>query len=73
MMNDRASIGPLFVVLFLIIFGGLLIGIFGTVIAAVWNTDTAINSLMVYFWYFLAIFLLICLIIYAIVRGQRER
>jgi uncharacterized membrane protein len=73
MMNDRASIGPLFVVIFLIIFGGLLIGIFGTVIAAVWNTDTTINSLMVYVWYFLAVFILICLVMYAIVKGQREK
>jgi heme/copper-type cytochrome/quinol oxidase subunit 2 len=70
-MNEYGSIVPLFIALLLIFLSGLLIGILNLFLAPVMDTSNTINSLISKIWVFIPVVILIIIIFYAVVRGQR--
>lgn len=70
-LDNIGSIVPLFIVIFIIVFAGIMIGILGTILTPIMDTSNSINSIFAKFWFFIPIMVLIVLIFYAIVKGQR--
>lgn len=71
-LDTSAGIGPLFMVLFIIVLVGLLLGIFGLFLTPIMDSSNNINSVMSILWMIVVPgCVLIGLFAYAVVKAQR--
>jgi hypothetical protein len=69
--DEYGSIVPVIIVLALIVVVGLLIGVLGTILYFLWNSDTHINGLFVMFWGFIGVIVLLVLVFWGFAVAQR--